>query len=383
MLLELHLIQNFAPSNLNRDDTGSPKECEFGGYTRARISSQSLKRAMRETFRNDRLIDPQYLATRTARAVGAVADQLVARGKPREEATHVATAALTALDIKMDGEKSSYLLFLSQHELSALASICLDHWDALAASLAPKGKDATALPNEVKSTLKKALDGRRAADLALFGRMIADLPDKNVDGSSQVAHAISTHRVSTEFDFFTAVDDLKRHDEDAGAGMLGTVQFNSACFYRYANLDVEQIAQNIGPDPELMRRGVWAFIRATISAIPTGKQNSMAAHNLPSFVMVVVREGNAWNLANAFVKPARASHDRDLVQDSIMKLDGFWGRMADMYGTAGVQGIYIATMEPDSVDTLKPHLVKSGDPSTPKVDVLVSQALDTATGHLR
>ena len=155
--------------------------------------------------------------------------------------------------------------------------------------------------------------------------MIANLPEKNVEASCQVAHAISTNKVEVEFDFYTAVDDLKP-DDTAGADMLGTVEFNSACFYRYANVDTNQLIENLGGDTELARTTLNAFLRASVDAIPTGKQNSMAAHNPPSLMMTVVRERGQWNLANAFLKPVRPQGDSDLVQGSVMALDDYSGQ---------------------------------------------------------
>lgn len=217
--------------------------------------------------------------------------------------------------------------------------------------------------------------GERAADLALFGRMIADRPDFNVEAASQVAHAISTNHVTTEFDFYTAVDDLKPQDT-AGADMLGTVEFNSACFYRYANIDIAALLRNLKGDTELARQTVAAFIRATVDAIPTGKQNSMAAHNPPTLVMAVVREHGAWNLANAFLKPARPEGQLDLMQTSIDQLDTCWAKLASMYGSRDMRGVWIATQEPQRLAALKTYLVAANGGS--QVDALIHQAVTAA-----
>lgn len=372
MLVELHLIQNFAPSNLNRDDTGSPKDCEFGGYRRARISSQCLKRAIRTAFKDEKLLPAAHLAQRTKRVLDALAERLKARGKGEVEARAVAEALFKGLGLTVDAAgKTQYLLFLGEAEIAAAAELCLAHWDRLqplvAASVAPaegqaatrgRGsardakKDARAtVPKEIADALRARLDGGRAADLALFGRMLADLPERNVDAASQVAHAFSTNKVSTEFDFYTAVDD-RRPEDTAGADMLGTVEFNSACFYRYSNVDLDQLTRNLGDDTELADRTLEAFIRAAVSAIPTGKQNSMAAQNQPSFIMAVVRERGLWSLANAFVKPVRPAGDTDLVQRSIGELDTYWGKLAAMYGEGGIRGKWVATLEDGMVARL-------------------------------
>jgi CRISPR system Cascade subunit CasC len=188
---------------------------------------------------------------------------LEAEGKSADEARAVATAALGSVGLALDKERTQYLVFLGRDQIDALAAACLAHWDALRAA-APTG-DATgkaakksgkdAVPAEVATALAGVLDASKAADLALFGRMLADRPDKNVDAASQVAHAISTNRVSTEFDFFTAVDDLQP-GEETGAGMMGTIEFNSACFYRYANVDAAQLTENLGGDTDLARQSL-------------------------------------------------------------------------------------------------------------------------------
>jgi CRISPR system Cascade subunit CasC len=201
------------------------------------------------------------------------------------------------------------------------------------------------------NSVKALLDGGKAADLALFGRMIADLPDRNVDGSCQVAHALSTNTVNVEFDFYTAVDDLKPEDT-AGADMLGTVEFNSACYYRYANVDVAQLCRNLDGDEELAQRTLEAFLRASITAVPTGKQNSMAAQNPPSLVFTVVRRAGLWSLANAFVKPIRLGQDDNLVQRSIQELDTYWGWVAKMYGEGQIVGKWVCALEDDRLTNL-------------------------------
>ncbi|MGD9891485.1 MAG: type I-E CRISPR-associated protein Cas7/Cse4/CasC [Dehalococcoidia bacterium] len=367
MQIELHIIQNFAPSNLNRDDTGSPKDCVFGGVRRARISSQAQKRAMRETFRSEQLLPEERLARRTKRIVDAIAGQLTTEGRELEDARRVVQAALGALEIKAEYDKSreewltQYLIYAGQQEIDTLTALCRQHWDALlaaapaladgqASARAAKRAGREAVLKDVADALKRALDGGRAADLALFGRMLADLPERNIDAASQVAHAISTHQVSVDFDYYTAVDDLRPGDT-AGADMIGTVEFNSACFYRYANVNVDQLRQNLGGDEELTRQTLRAFLRAAVDAIPTGKQNSMAAQNPPSLVMTVARQAGLWSLANAFVKPVRPGHDGDLIADSVRALDQHWQRLTAMYGPAasGVTGVWLATMEEPAV----------------------------------
>ncbi len=375
MFIELHMLQNFAPSNLNRDDTGAPKDCEFGGYRRARISSQCLKRAIRTAFREQGLLPEANRATRTKRLVEKLADLFQAAGKDGVAARSIAEATLKGmgLGVKEDG-KTEYLLFLGEAEIRSIANLCLANWEALAtvaesegAEPAPEGqpparptareakrKAKADFPADVGKALQSVLDGGKAADLALFGRMLADRPERNIDAAAQVAHAISTNKVNVEFDFYTAVDDL-RPEETAGADMMGTVEFNSACFYRYANVDVGQLEENLGGDRELAQATIKAFLRASIEAIPTGKQNSMAAQNPPSLIFAVVRDHGLWSLANAFVKPVWPGAGGDLVEQSVAALDTYWHQLTTMYGEQGIRGKWVATLHPEALQ----HLVSS------------------------
>ena len=373
MNLELHIIQNFAPSNLNRDDTGSPKDCEFGGFRRARISSQCLKRCVRMLFQDMDLLPAEHLAIRTKRILNDLSAKLVERGKKAKDSRAVVERALGTVGLNVvDEGKTQYLLYLGREEMDSILALCEKHWHTLrAAASSPKrygkpmktgkeqkkaGKDSVAA--DLQQAFKNALDGGRAADLALFGRMLADLPEKNIEAACQVAHAFSTHRVSMEFDYYTAVDDLKPEDT-TGVGMLGTVEFNSSCFYRYANINIEQLRRNLSDDYELTGAALEAFLKAFIHAIPTGKQNSMAAQNPPSLVMIVVRDTGCWSLANAFLKPVRPSYERDLVEESVAAMDSYWARLTGMYGAPDKLSLWIATTAPDSLSNLKNERVEN------------------------
>ncbi|HME50578.1 MAG TPA: type I-E CRISPR-associated protein Cas7/Cse4/CasC [Candidatus Lokiarchaeia archaeon] len=350
MNIELHVIQNFAPANLNRNDTGTPKDCDFGGFRRARISSQCFKRAMREYFGEKSLLASNR-AVRTKRILEAIQDILVPEGKDKDEVQVVVKNALASqkIAIKDDG-KSQYLIFVGRAAIENLAKVLKNDnvWDGLlgmgkaaepteeTSKKGKKKKAAGAIPEDIKAEVNDAVDQLLStgttADIALFGRMLADIPGQNVDAACQVAHAISTNKVNMEFDFYTAVDDLNPAEE-TGAGMMGVIEFNSSCFYRYANIDLEQLKKNLNGDEALCRETLAAFVEATINAIPTGKQKSMAAQNPPSFVMAVLRDDNLWSLANAFEKPVRPTERDGLVDLSIKKLVEYWGSLCKVYGT--------------------------------------------------
>jgi CRISPR system Cascade subunit CasC len=348
VFVELHIIQNFAPSNLNRDDTGSPKECEFGGYRRGRISSQCLKRATRMRF--PEILPGRELATRSRRLVmDRVIPALVERGHEAPMARAAIEKAFAAVKLGIDEDaKTQYLLFLANSEIEGLVEACHRNFEELSKGVEKSAKTKkqvqAEIPDELRKAIASVLDGGKAADLALFGRMIADLPDKNCDAAAQVAHAISTNRVSPEFDYFTAVDDLNPKGE-TGAGMIGTVEFNSACFYRYSNVDLGQLAFNLKDDLDLAARALETFLRATIEVVPSGKQSSTAAHNPPSFVMAVVRRAGLWSLANAFLNPIVPDDRGDLVRKSIGRIDQYWSGLARMYGTSAIAGNHFVTSE--------------------------------------
>ena len=390
MLIELHMLQNFAPSNLNRDDTGAPKDCEFGGHRRARISSQCQKRAIREHFEREHLFDPDSLGERTKRLRDTVGERLVAAGVGAEDADRIATNVVRGLGLKFESKNprlTEYLVFIGRQDLDRLVELCVENQAELLAARveedeppgdgAPsrqRGKRGSGGAKNADSALKQEIrrvwKGRSAVDIALFGRMLADLPDDTLKAACQVAHALSTNAVSMEFDFFTAVDDLKPPSEDPGAGMLGTIEFNSSCYYRYANIDLRQLLKNLGEDRELAGATVRGFIQSAVTAVPTGKQNTFAAHNPPSLVMAVLRVGGPWSLANAFVKPVTPRGERDLIAESISALDGYWGRLTTMYGDGGVaaQPLCLDASYASALQHLASHTVPSVTALIDRVD---------------
>lgn len=334
LFLEFHLIQNFAPSNLNRDDTGAPKDAIFGGQRRARVSSQCFKRAIRLAASGHELLPQANRGIRTKKLKALLLERLQARDAVEAGAKIEVALAAAGLKLKDDG-KTEYLLFLGEGEIAAFAQLIEQYWDELPVGGDKKSKkDAKAsLPKEIISKAKALLDGGKAVDVALFGRMLADLPSVNQDAACQVAHAISTHRVEREFDYFTAVDD--RGDEDeTGAGMIGQVEFNSATLYRYAVLDLRKLMKNLQGDQELTLSAVEAFTHALALAIPSGKQNSFAAHNLPEFAGVCLRHATPLNLANAFEKPIVPRADKALTQQSVQCLAEYEGKLGAVYASA-------------------------------------------------
>lgn len=372
MFVEYHILQNFAPSCLNRDDTNAPKDCMFGGVRRARISSQCIKRAIRvHVDRSPSLKGNNSLRTR--KMIQELARQLAEEGHDREKATTAAANALKLIGFKQDDKgMTKYLLPLGKDEIAALKTCILDNWDELTKTKAKLAKNA-------RENLEKCLDGKRVIDLAMFGRMLADLPEKNIDAACQVAHAISTHRVDMEMDFYTAVDDLVASaEEEAGAAMMGITEFNSACFYRYALVDWDKLVENLGSDSGLARRALEAFLRASIEAIPTGKQNAFAAQNPPSFILAVARESSMpWSLANAFEQPVWAN-GKGLVEESIRRLADYWERLNRMYST--MQSDQQSTLAWAALDPPEEAAETFGKDTQKDVAALIKTIVDAVAG---
>lgn len=356
MKIELHILQNFPPANLNRDDTGSPKDCEFGGVRRGRVSSQCLKRSIRTSGVFQHTL-ANRIAIRTKQVDVPLAKALETHGFDTETAKLIAQAVATKmLDWDTAKNRTKVLFYVGRDEIEHLATAIAAEQDAFNEAVhalhaaAEDGKKAKAAAEKellnVADNVKKAFtksqkDHVGAADIALFGRMLANVPELKIDAACQVAHAISTNQIDQDFDYFTAVDDLNT-GEETGAGMIGTTGFNSSCYYRYALMDADQLAKNLGNKRELAREAINAFLKASLEAIPTGKQNSFAAQTPPALFMAVVKSNSTapWSLANAFVKPVRGPRqtgDPSLVAASITALDNHWGDLVDMYGSDDVQ----------------------------------------------
>lgn len=339
--IDVHVLQSVGPSNLNRDDTGSPKDALFGGVRRGRISSQALKRAARAYMRDGGLVPPAATAHRTMLLVGLLAEALAKKGVANDTAIEAATNVVGALGdkkrVKVKDGKTDVLLFVGRGEIDAIAAAVVDDVEAAASG---KGKAFDACAAAANEALRSGGSGAR--DVALFGRMLAVLPAANVDAACQVAHALSTHRVEREFDFYTAVDDLNDSSDRVAADMVGSIEFNSACYYRFSTIDLDQLRRNLGgpkaaPSDVVKEEAaatVDAYVRAVVATLPTGKQNSFAAHAPPAMVLVGWRtQGAPRSLVNAFERGVPASPD-GYVDASVRRLRDAWVHTEAAFGTA-------------------------------------------------
>lgn len=329
--IDIHILQTVPPSNINRDDTGSPKSAVFGGVRRARVSSQAWKRATRKRFNGT--LDTSDIGHRTKRVAELLGNEIEKLEPSLEtvEAQKLASDALKAAGIKLTtpkmpknapadtplADQSGYLLFLSAGQYAKLAALAVAaHKDGGKVN----GKDA-----------KAAVNSEHSFDVALFGRMVADDAELNVDAAAQVAHAISVHAVEPEFDYYTAVDDFQESQEETGAGMIGTVEFNSSTLYRYANVNVPGLLTNLD-DPAATARAAAAFVESLVLSMPTGKQNTFANRTMPDVVVVSIRNDQPVNLVGAFETPARRRDGQSLVADAASKLVARHEDIAAVYG---------------------------------------------------
>ncbi|WP_128425299.1 type I-E CRISPR-associated protein Cas7/Cse4/CasC [Gudongella oleilytica] len=280
LFCDVHVLQSLPPSCVNRDDTGSPKTAIYGGVTRSRVSSQSWKRAMRLYFKE--IFADEEIGIRTKKVKQLLVEEL-SKHESIQEPEKIIEEILTHVDSNAKKDKSDTLFFISKQQMEALVNLALEN---------PKGELN-------KEDVKRAYNSKPSIDMALFGRMVAKDQDLNTDASSQVAHAISTHAVSNEYDYFTAVDDID-NEEHAGAGHIGTTEYNSSTVYRYATVAVHDLYDQLGDD---VPRVVKGFIEAFVKSMPTGKQNSFANRTLPSLVLVNMRTDQPINLVAAFEQP--------------------------------------------------------------------------------
>jgi CRISPR system Cascade subunit CasC len=384
--LELHILQSFPVSCLNRDDLNSPKTAIFGGVQRARVSSQSWKRAIRE---NAAELLPKYFGAKRSRLIiKAVTEKLQSKGVDQEHALMLSKAIahyLGKLDLK-DETKVKTLMFLSPEEFNIFAEILVnlpdenkmalyeafehispedlekeesnedeDNPEEIKAAEQGKKKEkqkamtakqfsklvSKILRTLIKGAFKNGLVVKDAADIALFGRMVANDPSLNIEGAAMFSHALSSHKVDNEIDYFSAIDDLQPK-EDAGAGMTGTLEFNSATYYRFSalNLDMLKDKEHLGLLDQMERKEVVkAFIEATLRAVPgmgknnAGRRNSMNAYTLPGYVIGIVRDkGHPVQLVNAFEKPVWGKGGKSVLEESIEKLKAEYDKLTSTWG---------------------------------------------------
>lgn len=311
--IEFHILQSFPVTCLNRDDVGAPKTAIVGGVTRARVSSQCWKRQVRLAMHE--LGVKLGIRTKKAEEIFIRACQQAGASEPQAAACGKKIA---------DQLSDDTLLFVSDTEAQAFA--------AYAKELAfddSKIKDKE-LAKVAKKALTPAVD---ALDIALFGRMVAKAAEMNVEAAASFAHAISTHKVSNEVEFFTALDDLQ---DEPGSAHMGSLEFNSATYYRYISLDLGQLAQTMGADD--LKKAIAAFTQALFIAVPNARQTTQSGASPWEFARVLVRKGQ--RLQAPFETPVKA-RDGGYLQPSIDSLKTYLDKKEKLAGSLfGKQAAY-------------------------------------------
>ncbi|HEX6291264.1 MAG TPA: type I-E CRISPR-associated protein Cas7/Cse4/CasC [Herpetosiphonaceae bacterium] len=360
-LIAIHLLQNHAPSNLNRDENGDPKDSIFGGERRARISSQAIKRSIRKSEEFRAAFDPALIGERTQLLPTWIREELVAFNVSDEERAAILQHAVrfgkgdkrsSAAQVDesdsddkaargrgkgkgsaqpvSNGEetlKTAQLMFLTRREVQNLTARLVEKCREIGPSAFAALDTEKGLVQEFNKKYGELEP--HAVDIAMFGRMTTSSPFKNIEAAVQVAPALSTHKIEPEFDFYTAVDDVSG---ESGAGFLGDTAFNSATYYKYFNIHWEGLLANLHDDRQIAAIAVQALLRAAMTAIPTGKQNSFAAHNLPDFALVeVLPKHIPLSYANAFLKPVRARSNESLMDASITALTAYAEKLPAKY----------------------------------------------------
>ena len=376
--IDIHILHTVPFSNLNRDDLGSPKVVVYGGATRGRISSQCWKRATREHMQDNLADVPGYDTTlRTRRAVPHLALSLQALGWDEADALTASRVAFAAFmkEAKVDagsevaevvdvsavaskrgpeasGDIGNVLLFLTQSQYDEIADlISANREQVLTAGAAKASKTAKAAYDKGTGKLVEKVIADPRGLVSVFGRMLASLPSGNVESGVQVAHALTTHETATEFDYFSAVDDLNTH-EDTGAGHIGTGEFTSGVYYRYATVDLDDLTANTGSvdDAGLL---TTQFLHSFVKSLPSGKSNATAPHTLPGLVVLTVRDDKPVSYASAYEKPVRANGEGHMIP-SVECIAEHATLVAKVYGNTPAWSGHVnaATTNPTTVAAL-------------------------------
>lgn len=374
MFIEIHALQSFPAANLNRDENGIPKSCLFGGVPRARVSSQAWKRAMRQHFRAFDAVPPEQLAARSRGWMPQLQQRLVEQGIEEAQAGQIATLTMEAMGAKVEEGSTNTILFLGQTELDNVATLLVNSRAEIEEALSAKKPE---FPKSIVKGIEFSLSGingtskiptNRPGEVALFGRMMASLPNATIDAAVQVAHAIGVNPVAQEFDFFSAVDDL---EAGMGADFIGQTPYNGSTYYRYANISIKQLLTNLGEqNADIAPAIVRAFCRSFVLSVPSGKQNSFAAFTPPGLVMMTVRSDQPVSLANAFEKPCRPRDGRSLIEIAALRLVAHWQDLVRMYGDQ-----YVSFIGWTGETILEPHLEPFQQYNQVDLDSLIAAAM--------
>lgn len=345
--IQLHLLTSYPPSNLNRDDLGRPKTAVMGGKNRLRISSQSLKRAWRTS---DLMAEAMkgHVGTRTKKIGKEMILSELPKNNPQSE---VWCNDILSVYGEPDNEAGvlKQLVFISPVEQAVLKGFLQEVKASLAGGAGTeiiqrivslqgtrdqktKPEEKKKVTNQITGILRELLLKAKitsAFDIAMFGRMLASSPTHNFEAAVQVAHAISVHEVAVEDDYFTAVDDLNKGEDDLGAAHIGETEFAAGLFYLYVCINRDLLVENLGGDKELADKALGALTKAATKVAPNGKQNSFGSRAYASYLMAEKGEQQPRSLSVAFLKPVRGE---DILTKAISELESHRAKMEEVYG---------------------------------------------------
>ena len=335
--IEFHILQSFPVTCLNRDDVGAPKTAIVGGVSRARVSSQCWKRQVRLSLQDFGV----KLASRTKKSEIMFAKACSDAGANENQSVECGKKIADQL-------VKDTLLFISESEARAFADYAKEH------QFDPEKLKDKDLEKIAKKNLNPAVD---ALDIALFGRMVAKAADMKVEAAASFAHAISTHKVSNEVEFFTALDDL---DTDPGSAHIGSLEFNAATYYRYVSLDLGQLTQLIGDDTAALKQAVSAFTQALFVAVPEARQTTQSGASPWEFARVLVRKGQRLQVPfETAVKASNGGYLEASIEELKSYLDKKEKLSGSLYGKLGGYdwGIDEIFSIDDLVAALESHVV--------------------------
>lgn len=369
--INFHVLISHSPSCLNRDDQNMQKRAFFGGVERIRISSQSLKRAMRKPPENAFNYWESALGEPSVRTRNLIKVADLFSEKLRNEFSKEVISRTVQLFAKTTAEESNnediddqekvpsdtepqkkiavapWVLAEIKEICRIVASVELSNEETEKAKgkwskKKSKNKESEkeflekTLIQKIKKTLEKNTEGletaiANAVDIALWGRMATSGLMTPIDGSLALAHAITTHEAQADIDWFTAVDDLVQESGEIGAGHLDTQEFSSGVFYRYASLNIGQLQKNLGGASRERALEIAKHVfHMFCMVIPSAKQQSFAAHNPADFALVSFAD-QPISMANAFEKPVKMEKAGGYLKPSIERLHNYWSQSNEFY----------------------------------------------------
>ncbi|MFJ2854408.1 type I-E CRISPR-associated protein Cas7/Cse4/CasC [Streptomyces rubiginosohelvolus] len=359
--IDLHVIQSIPFANLNRDDTNSVKTVQYGNTLRTRVSSQSWKRAIRGVF-EDRVGQAALRTRRIGERVTLLLTET--RGWPQDLAERAGAHTAAASSIKFDLAKdpkdpkqavankvlTNAMVYVPETAVAELADLAEEFREALQnAKDIKKPADKSVLPTDRVEAVLRSRNGV----INLFGRMLAEVDNAGVDGAVQVAHALTTHETDVELDYFSAVDDVTATwGDQSGSGHMGHTEFSAGTFYRYATIDLRDLARNIGDRPEELRELTAAFISSFILSLPQAKKNSTAPHTIPDLAHISVRTDRPLSYAAAFESPVTAAGQGGYAAPSRTTLSGYAEEANRLLGTGGILHAGWAGLDAKDLDGL-------------------------------